>query len=136
MKLTLVEPSRETGRDLRERSSIIRIETHSGLTDIRNIRQLKRKIQYNKDWNSIDELRQIDKIILKRKIQYNKDWNKSMSELEMGAFDLRERSSIIRIETLRGFECDPGCHNLRERSSIIRIETSDKINPRKCNWRT
>ena len=62
---------------------------------------LKRKIQYNKDWNFLgaDYIEGVADE-LKRKIQYNKDWNNVLTIVDyMVRKDLRERSSIIRIET-------------------------------------
>ena len=61
---------------------------------------LKRKIQYNKDWNTSWVSGDWNSLRLKRKIQYNKDWNFLGADyIEGVADDLRERSSIIRIET-------------------------------------
>ena len=114
----------EAGSDLRERSSIIRIETFYVPIYQAYLPLLKRKIQYNKDWNWQDST------IILFDLLYLRE-RSSIIRIETGSWPglcsdyqhLRERSSIIRIETtgMRRGEI-LGLH-LRERSSIIRIET-------------
>ena len=130
MKRIWKRRSQKSNKDLRERSSIIRIETLECWVNLMGRTVLKRKIQYNKDWNTQVILDRKTTIKLKRKIQYNKDWNSVDQSSDKTLYcNLRERSSIIRIETFR--DSDPYAIvalDLRERSSIIRIETDNRMN--------
>ena len=87
-------------RNLRETSTITRIETKYLPWPFPLFLLFERDIHYNKDWNMLFRCKRTAPNRFERDIHYNKDWNIRVKDrTPVKVTNLRETSTITRIET-------------------------------------